>query len=742
MKDRDKGFASVLAVALLLMVWVAFASWVMLTRTFEAMQIIEGEVLRNFIEKGKFEISMIKESQEQPALIFAMMKTVLDYASHGMITSKLIAENGITYESGNRKYVLNMRVNFEGVDRGCMRIEDVDGEYVLYWVQAEGTGMQVYKPISYFKDFNGWIGRVPTTIEFSVDPGFRVGEVMLTLYFLKNATVTIKSGGTILMNANHTGVYFLKGDSIEGNRIEIKASRNNTVKLRGIVATIYKHKDSNKFSAVGCGRDMIQEIMERYLEQYYRGTPTNMYGMTFKGSKPNVTFDPSTNTIHGSVWMSEGMNVTRVSREGKVTVMLHSNMFTETNVSTRLGLMVNYGNTFVDNIEEWLIRKIFEKSNEKLQDYYTEESEEVCRPLTCNDCPEDKTPTYGEADFENVITSALSELEADLNASSAEGIGWKLIYLDDKHVWESVNDNKKPCCDSATPSKAGSITLDRTDDDTLNAINDFMGYNPDREDLGREIDTICAAGTVTDEDCSDLISRCNSLKEGVNVICSGHLPSSVFHDTTPKLEEYCNSPYIYDLCNSIQSACSSIHTTSIDDFCLTVNSSYNSYISRIDELINELVENKDTLAKKTVTETITSGCGLEIEGTDKNLIHVERQVLIQKPPPHVDCYKYCCPKWKCKIAWNYWHKCTMKYYHRYIFKDLKILVEIIDSKYKLFDVSQNKWTPVVLRFIVNVNVDDNKCNGGTETCVPDDIISNTAITPQSFGTYSVELPEG
>ncbi len=734
--EKNKAFASVLAVAILLMMWVGFGLW-MLSRTFEGMQIVEGEIIRNFLEKGKYEIALIKESQEQPALLFAMMKTVLDYASHGMVTSRMITESGITTDDSGRKFVMNVKVRLKGMDRSCMRVEDVNGEYVLYWVQAEGTGMQVYKPIAYFRDFDGWLTTTPLKINFDVDNGFSVGEVMMTIYFIRKGEVSIMSGNTLLKKATTTGVYFIKGDAIQNNEIELVASKNGTAKLRGVVATIYKYDNPKDFRVVDCARDMIQDLMEKYLEEYYT-KGTNFYGMEFVGSKPNVTFDPSTNYIHGSVWMSKGMNVTIKYSDGTPMVFLHSNMFTETNLSTRLGLLIDYGNTFVDHINDWLVRKIFEESNKQLKDFARVSGKWVCGPLTCKDCPDDPTPTYNKADFERVILTALNELESDLNASSARGIGWRLIYLSNKHSWESVNDNKKPCCGRATPTQTTVLSYKVRDENAANLISQFISYGSIRLKFKELLNNVCKDLKVTKEECENLVSNCTQLQNEKNILCNGAFPSLELHGSFAELDEFCQNPYANELCEAVENNCSSVLNNRIttEDFCGNVSEAYGVYMKNIGNLINKLRENRNALTMMTITNTVTGGCGLEFEGLNKNLIHVERQKLIQVVGG--DCGLYCCDG--CRIARSYWHKCIMEYYHRYIFKDLKILVEIIDNDYKVFDVEKNRWEPVVLRFIVNINVDDNRCDGD-KVCIPDNIISNPAITPQTFGTYSVTLPK-
>ena len=60
----------------------------------------------------------------------------------------------------------------------------------------------------------------------------------------------------------------------------------------------------------------------------------------------------------------------------------------------------------------------------------------------------------------------------------------------------------------------------------------------------------------------------------------------------------------------------------------------------------------------------------------------------------------------------YNHYCVVKYSHRYILKNLKILVTISDNHYQIFSPEKNKWVPLTLRFIVDINVDDNRCDNG------------------------------
>lgn len=59
--------------------------------------------------------------------------------------------------------------------------------------------------------------------------------------------------------------------------------------------------------------------------------------------------------------------------------------------------------------------------------------------------------------------------------------------------------------------------------------------------------------------------------------------------------------------------------------------------------------------------------------------------------------------------------CDMEYYHRYILKNVKVLVTITDERNKMFD--GKKWVPLEFRFFVFVpTVDDNCCTGSLWTC--------------------------
>ncbi len=85
----------------------------------------------------------------------------------------------------------------------------------------------------------------------------------------------------------------------------------------------------------------------------------------------------------------------------------------------------------------------------------------------------------------------------------------------------------------------------------------------------------------------------------------------------------------------------------------------------------------------------------------KNFVMAENQIT-----------KYWTSICPCPCSFCYVHYCVVKYSHRYILKNLKILVNITDKKYKIFNPEKNKWTPLSLRFIININVDDNKCSNG------------------------------
>ena len=56
--------------------------------------------------------------------------------------------------------------------------------------------------------------------------------------------------------------------------------------------------------------------------------------------------------------------------------------------------------------------------------------------------------------------------------------------------------------------------------------------------------------------------------------------------------------------------------------------------------------------------------------------------------------------------------CTMKYAHEYGLKNVKLLVEITDDKYRYFNSTTNTWEKPVFKFYVELdNVDDNYCDG-------------------------------
>ncbi len=59
------------------------------------------------------------------------------------------------------------------------------------------------------------------------------------------------------------------------------------------------------------------------------------------------------------------------------------------------------------------------------------------------------------------------------------------------------------------------------------------------------------------------------------------------------------------------------------------------------------------------------------------------------------------------------YRCDMYYYHRYVLKNAKILVTLTDETYKIFN--EDKWIPLVFKFITFVHfVDDNCC--GSDKC--------------------------
>ena len=54
----------------------------------------------------------------------------------------------------------------------------------------------------------------------------------------------------------------------------------------------------------------------------------------------------------------------------------------------------------------------------------------------------------------------------------------------------------------------------------------------------------------------------------------------------------------------------------------------------------------------------------------------------------------------------------MKYAHEYWLKNVKLLVEITDDKYRYFNSTTNTWEKPVFKFYAGLdNVDDNYCDG-------------------------------
>ncbi len=562
-----KGTSSVVWLAVLVIVLYGFVIWLQMRTANETMGFMEGVTEQYVVEKGKYFIAMFKESYETPALTFSLMKVVKDLGMHGGITKKFIDTHGVLTDSEGKNYVRNVKVDVDGAERGCMRVEKetsgiwpfIQDEYVLYWVQAEGTSIDKFRPYGYYSDENVPIKKdTPYIIKFETDHDRPVKEVAIVLYFLKDGWVDIYTAGGSMWRkrVDRTGVYILTGGQIVNNEIRLIGSEDNVAVLRGVVASIYKDVLSSGGVAT-CARDMLEDLMWEYIRPVLRSE--SYYGIQVINTYPNVSFDPSTYYIHGSTWMPQGANLTKYFGDGRVMVRLHSNMFAENNISVRYGLLVEYANWFVENIEEVLIRKLMSQLNSDFDDYSHEDSGWHCGDVNC---PDETDVSYSGSDFKLSIQNALEDLSDELTHASKEGIEWKLELVD---------------------------------------FNSGFTTNSDK--------SVCEDGSL----CIDY-------------------------------EEY------------------------------------------------------------------------------PNFIHMERQVIIWHTGGECDCWTGPCGGHTCD---HYRHRCEVKYYHRYVLKDLKIKVTIKDTKFKIYDKDAG-WVPVTLVFYVNVNVDDNLCNG-------DKVCSGTSDTRTSYG---------
>lgn len=88
-------------------------------------------------------------------------------------------------------------------------------------------------------------------------------------------------------------------------------------------------------------------------------------------------------------------------------------------------------------------------------------------------------------------------------------------------------------------------------------------------------------------------------------------------------------------------------------------------------------------------------------------------------------------------------KCSMIYAHRYVLKNLKILVTIKDEKNKFFDASKNDWDTLKFRFFVFVPlVDDNSCGPASSKHDCDTFtLSDLPSGDVASSTYSSGLTE-
>ncbi len=423
--------------ALLVIILYGFVIWMNIRASHQTLGFIEGTVEQYMVEKAKYFVAMFRESYESPALTYSIMKVINDLASHGGITSKFIEEHGIL-QSNDNYYVSDVEVDVNDNKLECMKVEketyrtgllSTEDRYVLYWTQAEGIGIEKFRPYAYFSDENTPIGSEDHTISFETDNNRPVGEVAITLYFLKNGYVEIRSGDNLIKRVETTGVYVIDGEDINNNKLVLRGSSEDVAVLRGVVATIYRDKRSVGKVAT-CARDMLEDLMWNYISPVKR--TESYYGMEVNNTYPNVSFDPSTYYIHGSSWMPKGANITKYFGNGRVMVMVHSNMFAESNVSVRYGLLLKYASWFVENIEGVLLARIW-----KILDGY----EDTCAMSEVNGCPNADNPTCqyrpdctvvpsGE-NVKSDIISLLEDIERDLSSkSSINGIEWSFELVD------------------------------------------------------------------------------------------------------------------------------------------------------------------------------------------------------------------------------------------------------------------------------------------------------------------------
>ncbi len=442
-----KGTSPLIWLSLLVIILYGFVIWTHIRWSNQAMSLMEGGIEQYLVEKAKYFTAMFKESYESPALTYSLMDVVKDLASHGGVTSEFITNRG-TYEAGGKYYVNDVEVDIEGKKLECMRVErethgiwpSTHEDYILYWIQAEGTGIEKFRPFAYYSDENAFIGDEDYTIRFETDYDRPVGEVAVVLYFLKDGYVEIKSGDKVIKRVENTGVYVIDGSDIKNNELVFRGSSKNVALLRGVVASIYR--DKNTIGSVAtCARDMLEELMWSYIRPVLN--LSSYYGMEIRNSYPNVSFDPSVYYVHGSVWMPKGANITKYFKDGSVMVRVHTNMFAESNISVRYGLLIKYANWFVENVEGILLSRIWEMSNDNYEDSYIAsetEGTEHCDSggnIPKASCPHDSTNVPKTRNVKNDIVSLLNTISSELTQNSEEGIRWRLELVDSDNNFDN-----------------------------------------------------------------------------------------------------------------------------------------------------------------------------------------------------------------------------------------------------------------------------------------------------------------
>lgn len=96
-------------------------------------------------------------------------------------------------------------------------------------------------------------------------------------------------------------------------------------------------------------------------------------------------------------------------------------------------------------------------------------------------------------------------------------------------------------------------------------------------------------------------------------------------------------------------------------------------------------------------------------------------------------------------VWHQTNRCDAYYAHRYVFKNVKVLVSIKDEAYAFFDEDEKKWAPLEFKFFVELDrIDDNLCGAGIAKSIACDSLSGalpsapgiTILSPQDQSDVS------